>query len=193
MGQEFPHFAQMELVILYLQKKLIFSSVFTTENVTSTPNLGSSPFSTAPNISVTVNGVEKLFKKNLNPHKANEPDQISTRFLKSMSDVLVPALTIISQVSLNQGIVEDWRSAYETPLFKKEGDKTRASKYRPVRLTSVCCMVVEHIIHSEVINHLEANNILADEQHGLKTVVRVKARRSPPSMTWRRDWTTNSR
>lgn len=29
-------------------------------------------------------------------------------------------------------------------------------------------MVVEPIIHSQVINHLGANNILADEQHGFK-------------------------
>ena len=81
---------------------------------------------------------------------------------------MAPALTIIYQASLDQGQVpDDWRSAYVTPLFKK-GDKAKVSNYRPVSLTSVCCKVVEHIIHSQVINHLEANNILSDEQHGFK-------------------------
>ena len=144
-----------------------FSSVFTTEDVTSTPDLGHSPYRSAPEITVTVNGVEKLLN-NLNPHKASGPDQISTRFMKSMSSIVAPALTIIYQASLDQGQVpDDWRSAYVTPLFKK-GDKAKASNYRPVSLTSVCCKVVEHIIHSQVINHLEANNILSDEQHGFR-------------------------
>ena len=85
-----------------------------------------------------------------------------------MSPIVAPALTIIFQASLNQGQVpDDWRSAYVTPVFKK-GDKAKASNYRPVSPTSVCCKVVEHIIHSQVINHLEANNILSDEQHGFR-------------------------
>ena len=85
-----------------------------------------------------------------------------------MSSVLAPALTFIFQASLDQGQApDDWRLAYVTPLFKK-GDKSRASNYRPVSLTSLCCKVVDHIIHSQVINHLEANNILVDEQHGFR-------------------------
>ena len=111
--------------------------------------------------------MEKLLN-NLNPHKASGPDHISTQFRKSMSSVLAPALTFIFQASLDQGQApDDWRLAYVTPLFKK-GDKSRASNYRPVSLTSLCCKVVDHIIHSQVINHLEANNILVDEQHGFR-------------------------
>lgn len=83
-----------------------------------------------------------------------------------MSNVLALALTIIFQASLNQGRVPGDRRSVYVILFKK-GDKTRASKYSQVSLTSLCYKVVKHIVQSQVINHLEENNILADEQHDL--------------------------
>ena len=131
------------------------------------PNLGESHCEHAPDIVVTENGVLKLLK-NLNPNKASGPDQISSRFLKAMSSPIAPVLTILFQASINQGnIPDDWRTAYVTPLFKK-GDGAKASNYRPVSLTSVCCKIIEHVIHSHVINHLERNNILEDKQHGFQ-------------------------
>ena len=41
-----------------------------------------------------------------------------------------------------------------------------ASNYRPVSLTSVCGKLLEHIIYSGVMNHLNLHNILTDAQHG---------------------------
>ena len=142
-----------------------FSSVFTSDNQAAVlPNLGESHCEPAPDIVVTENGVLKLLK-NLNLNKASGPDQISSRFLKTMSSSIAPVLTILFQASINQGkIPDDWKTAYVRPLFKK-GDRAKASNYRPVSLTSVCCKIIEHIIHSHVISRLERNNILEDKQH----------------------------
>ena len=38
--------------------------------------------------------------------------------------------------------------------------------YRPVSLTCTYCKVLEHIVHSSVIKHLESNGILSEAQHG---------------------------
>ena len=57
--------------------------------------------------------------------------------------------------------------AHITPIFKK-GDPSKASNYRPVSLTSVPCKLLEHIVHSQVINHLLQNKILCDNQHGFR-------------------------
>jgi hypothetical protein len=54
-----------------------------------------------------------------------------------------------------------------TPLFKK-GDRGKAANYRPVSLTSISCKIMEHILHSSIISHLEANNILSNYQHGIR-------------------------
>ena len=53
------------------------------------------------------------------------------------------------------------------PIYKK-GDKHKASNYRPVSLTSIACKVLEHIVHSAIMDHYERNKILADEQHGFR-------------------------
>jgi hypothetical protein len=37
-----------------------------------------------------------------------------------------------------------------------------------VSLTSICCKIVEHILHRSIISHLEANNILSEHQHGFR-------------------------
>jgi hypothetical protein len=52
-------------------------------------------------------------------------------------------------------------------IFKK-GDKSKPANYRPVSLTSVCCKVIEHIIHSHLTKFFEDQNILTDYQHGFR-------------------------
>ena len=85
------------------------------------------------------------------------------------ADEISPVLTKIFQMSLDTGEVPaDWRKANIMPLFKK-GDKHQASNYRPVSLTSVTCKVLEHIIHSNVINHFLHQDILCDNQHGFRS------------------------
>ncbi len=52
-----------------------------------------------------------------------------------------------------------------SPLFKK-GEKTLASNYRPVSLTSIPCKIMEGIIRAKIEDHLYSNNLLAIQQHG---------------------------
>ena len=86
--------------------------------------------------------------------------------LKEMAEELSPSLALIFSASLQQGkIPQDWRKALITPLFKK-GDQTNPTNYRPVSLTSICCKLLEHIIHSNVMSHLNAHNIISDNQYG---------------------------
>ena len=75
-------------------------------------------------------GVFKLMQ-GLNPHKAEGPDHISTRFLKEFADELSPAMTLIFQASLQQGEVpDDWKQANVAPIFKK-GDRSTAAIIDP--------------------------------------------------------------
>ena len=61
----------------------------------------------------------------------------------------------------------DRRSANVTAIFKK-GDRFKASNYRSVSLTSLCCKLQEHIIVSNTMKHLEHYKILTDCQHGFR-------------------------
>ena len=119
-------------------------------------------------ITVTAPGVEKLLS-NLKPHKATGPDSIPARLLKELSTELAPALTYIYQTSINLGTVpDDWKMAHVVPIFKK-GDKSKASNYRPVSLTSICSKMMEHILHSTIMDHFEEHSILTDSQHGFRS------------------------
>ena len=118
-------------------------------------------------INVTKNGVLKLLL-NINPNKATGPDNVPGRLLKLCANELVDVYTLFFQASLDQGIApDDWKKANIMPLFKK-GDKTNAENYRPVSLTSISCKLLEHIVHSNIMDHLDKFNVLDDSQHGFR-------------------------
>ena len=144
-----------------------FTSVFAYELPGEVPTKGVSPHSAVPDINITASGVLKLLR-NINPTKATGPDTIPGRILKELATEITPALTLIFKASLHQGeIPEQWKKACVTPLFKK-GDIEKAANYRPVSLTSISCKIMEHIMHSNIISHLEANSILSNYQHGFR-------------------------
>ena len=144
-----------------------FQSVFTNENTQNMPNKGQSPFPSMQNIKVTSNGVIKLLS-NLKINKATGPDLVPAFVLKTAASEIAPALTILFQQSLDTGIVPtDWKNAWVVPIFKK-GEKHQASNYRPVSLTSITCKVLEHIVHSNVMQHFDQHHILNDCQHGFR-------------------------
>jgi hypothetical protein len=39
---------------------------------------------------------------------------------------------------------------------------------RPVSLTCICCKILEHIVVTSILNHLDAHKILVDCQHGFR-------------------------
>ena len=83
---------------------------------------------------------------------------IPARIIKEFADEISSSLTAIFQKSLDSGTVpDDWRSANVSAIFKK-GDRFKASNYRPVSLTSLCCKVQEHIITSNILKHLEEHD-----------------------------------
>ena len=144
-----------------------FSSVFTKPDDNALPDLGESPFPTMKTITVAEKGVFKLLQ-GLNPHKAAGPDLIKPRILKECASVIAPILTCIFNKSLLTGHVpSDWNQANVSPVFKK-GEKFKPSNYRPVSLTCIACKILEHIVVSNTLAHLDANNILVDNQHGFR-------------------------
>ena len=140
-----------------------FRSVFTQEN-DILPNLPPSTVPSIPNFTISIEGVSKLLS-DLNPHKATGPDGVPARILKVATEEIAPALTKIFEKSLETGEVPSaWRRANISPIYKKG-----ASDYRPVSLTAICSKVLEHIIHSQIMQHFDKYSILSDKQHGFRT------------------------
>ena len=76
---------------------------------------------TISGITIPEQGVKALLK-NLNPCKAQGPDNIPPCVLKELATEIAPALTIIYETSLQQSTVPtDWKEALVTPVFQERG------------------------------------------------------------------------
>ena len=103
---------------------------------------------------VTDDGLKKLLRKS-NPNKAVGPDMIPSRLLQECAEELVPILTVICNKSLQTGTVpSDWKQANVSAVFKK-GQRYDSANYRPVLLTCLCCKIMEHVIVSNVMKHVD--------------------------------------
>jgi len=101
----------------------------------------------------------------IDTHKSMGLDGIHPRVLKELADVLVKSLSIICQQPWLTGeVLDDWRIATVTPIYKK-GWKEERGNYRPVSLTSVPGKVMEQIILSAYVQHTQDNQVTRPIQH----------------------------
>ena len=104
-------------------------------------------------LNISVNGIMKLLQ-GLKPDKASGPDRIKPLLLQKLCCEIAPILRVISK-SLQEGsLPSDWLKASVSPIFKK-GDKTCPPNYRPIYLTCILCKLLEHIVTSTVVKHLD--------------------------------------
>ena len=112
-------------------------------------------------------GVLKLLL-NIKENKATGPDGIPGDLLKLCAYEIADVYTLLFQASLDQGTLpSDWKRANIVPVYKK-GDRGKVENYRPISLTSVSSKILEHIIHSSIMDHLELHSLLNDNQHGFR-------------------------
>ena len=145
-----------------------YQSVYTKEDQNCpVPEPEGTPYPSMDDFTVTIEGVEKLLHKS-NPSKASGPDMIPARLLKECSTDLAPILATIFNKSLQTGQVpSDWKKANVSAIFKK-GQRYDPANYRPVSLTCLCCKLLEHVIVSNIMKHVDQQKILTNCQHGFR-------------------------
>ena len=106
--------------------------------------------------------------KSLNISKASGPDGINARILRETADQLAPALKIVFEKSLGEGVLpHQWKEAHVVALFKK-GAKRDANNYRPVSLTAICGKLLEKIVRDNIVKSLESQGLIHKDQHGFR-------------------------
>jgi len=94
------------------------------------------------------------------------PDELHPRILKELSGEIAEFVTSLFQESIDIGCVPSlWKKAIVTAIHKK-GKKTEPSNYRPISLTCVLCKVLEGILRTHILDHLQKNDLLCSEQYG---------------------------
>jgi hypothetical protein len=95
-------------------------------------------------------------------------ESLKPSVLLSVADIIVPPLTYIYNISLEQGTFpEKLKIARVIPVFKK-GDAGEISNYRPISLLSVFDKIFEKIICSKLYKFLNKYNILYKHQYGFR-------------------------
>ena len=86
-----------------------------------------------------------------------------------LASEIAPNLTKIFKQSLDKGKnPTDWKIQHICPILKPGKDKLQPESYRPISITSFCCKVMEHIVYSQTMDHLDKHGILSKLQHGYR-------------------------
>lgn len=143
-----------------------FQSVFSTTELVVRESFETT-FDTMPEFVVEDYGVLKLLR-NLKFHSAMGPDGIPNYVLKVCAAAISPFLVILFNKSLfTSRLPLEWKTANVVPI-RKSGQKSLVSNYRPISLTCFCSKLLEHIIYSNMVNHLESNTFFSKSQHGFR-------------------------
>ena len=146
-----------------------FTTVFTYENMDNIPE--SRCLCSDENIlkDVDVSYVAVLKKLDeTDPGKAPGDDSIHPVILRKLAQQLAKPLSMMFTSSLKSSqIPQDWRLANVRDSYIQEGFQKLASNYRPISLTSQVCKIMgKKLIKGRIIDHLNANSLINDSQHG---------------------------
>ena len=96
-------------------------------------------------------------------------DGISSKILKLVKVEAAPALSVLINTSLAEGIFpSQFKQAELTPLFKNKGSKEDKSNYRPVSNLSAPGKVLEIVVNIQMTRYCERVGILGKHQHGFR-------------------------
>ena len=106
--------------------------------------------------------------KSLDITKANGPDGISARMLKSTANAIAPSLTKLFNCSIACGRPPtSWKTSYVVPI-PKIPRASSTSDYRPISLLSILSKVLERHFHFLISEHLSIHYPLANCQWGFQ-------------------------
>ena len=146
-----------------------FSSVFTTEDISSLPvpftKFEGNKSEHLGQLFVTPVMIANKIKK-MKDNKSPGVDGIPPKLLKEIVEQISTPLAKLFNLSLEEGIFpSEWKEANITPLFKK-GSRNKPENYRPVSLTSVICKLLETLIRDHMVEFLVKHNLINTSQHG---------------------------
>ena len=92
--------------------------------------------------------------------KSSGIDYIDTGTIKLVTKEILPAITHIINISINQGTFPTiWKQAKVIPLLKK-GDPLSAKNYRPVALLPIFSKILEKAVLTQIVEYLDKNRLL---------------------------------
>ena len=118
-------------------------------------------------LSVTEEMLTKIIS-DINVNKSSAIDNVSARVLKDALMSLLPQAFYMFNQCLRLNIFPDsWKIANIIPL-QKPGNKSDPNNLRPISLLPLPGKILEKIVHMQLSEHLENNDLLISEQGGFR-------------------------
>jgi ribonuclease P/MRP protein subunit RPP40 len=97
----------------------------------------------------------------------SSPDGILYRLLKVISSLIIEPLCTVFRHSLAEGAFPDvWKKATVIALYKGKGSRSLPECYRPISLCHCLGKLLETVIHSQLIDFINDNQLACNKQHG---------------------------
>ena len=95
-------------------------------------------------------------------------DTIDTYTIKLIVDDILPAVTHIVNLSIQQGVFpSQYKIAKVIPLHKKE-DPLLPKNYRPVAILCILSKVIERVIFLQIVQYMNSNDLFHPNHHGFR-------------------------
>ena len=113
----------------------------------------------------------KYLVKEIKITKSSAVEGLSTRLLKDAFEILVFELTYLYNSCLQFGILpKKWGLSKITPIPKASHHSTDPNNWRPISQICLPGKLLEKIIHNQLYQYLDVNNILSPNQYGFRKV-----------------------
>ena len=107
------------------------------------------------------------FLMQLDTTRATGPDNIPAQMLKETARAIIPSLTKLFNISMQQcSFPTSWKSANIVPIPKASSLQSTPIGYRPISLLPIVSEVFEKHIYSLVSSHLHEHCPISDKQWG---------------------------
>lgn len=108
--------------------------------------------------------------KSLKNGKSAGHDMITSIILKNLPrKALVFIIKVINGIFSTGYFPKDWKLAKVIPIGKKGKDSSKICNYRPISLLPHLSKVVEKIIKSRLLKHVDKNNLIQNSQFGFRS------------------------
>ena len=125
------------------------------------------------------------FLRNVNPHKATEPDGIRPLMLSKFSNILTSSTGYLVNESLSRATVpQAFKQAAVCPIFKK-GELNISSNYRPVSLLSSLSKILERVVLCQLQNFISQSELLSSLPTAMAIPVKISSIRTLTIGMWR--------
>ena len=106
--------------------------------------------------------------KSINISKSSGLDNVSSYVIKVAFKVMLSEVTHMYNLSIRTALYSKaWKKVSVVPI-PKGGHLNKVQNYRPISLLPLPGKIMEKLVHKQLSNHLEAELLLTDMQHGFR-------------------------